>query len=266
MTTRDGVSVDFPGAVARITLDRPDVMNRFEGAMREALLRVLHAASRDRDVGAVVIIGAGDAFSAGADVNGMLELHAQGDAAEIRRRVELGADIIRAVRSMPKPVVAAMNGVAAGAGANLALACDLRVGSEAASLSESFVRIGLLPDWGGLHFLVRLVGPGRAAELAMTGERIDATRMLELGILNRVFPSETFADDAVGYANRLARASPHALARIKAGIEIATAGSLEDVLAFERDAQTELFAGANCREGMAAFLERRTPEFEPLDE
>ena len=115
----------------------------------------------------MLISGSGVAFSAGADVNGMLELHDQGDAAEIRRRVELGAEIIRAIRAMPKPVVAALNGVAAGAGANLALACDLRVGSEAASLSESFIRIGLLPDWGGLYYLVRLVGPGRGTELAM---------------------------------------------------------------------------------------------------
>jgi 2-(1,2-epoxy-1,2-dihydrophenyl)acetyl-CoA isomerase len=261
MTSRDGIAVEHLGAVARITLDRPDVMNRFEGAMREALVDALEQVGRDPAIRAVLVTGAGDAFSAGADVNGMLELHAQGDTAEILRRVELGAEVIRAVRGMPKPVVAAVNGVAAGAGANLALACDVRVGSDAASLSESFIRIGLLPDWGGLHFLVRLVGPGRAAELAMTGERVDAARMLELGILNRVFPVESFADDALAYAGRLAAGSPDALAQIKAGIEIATNGSLEAVLAFERAVQPELFAGDNCREGMAAFLERRPPEF-----
>ena len=261
MSSHDGIGVERTGRVATITLDRPNVMNRFEGRMREALVGALQTASGDPTIRCVVITGAGDAFSAGADVNGMLDLHAQGDTAEIRRRVELGADVIRAVRGMPKPVVAALNGVAAGAGANLALACDLRVGSEAASLSESFVRIGLLPDWGGLYFLVRLVGPGRATELAMTGDRLDATRMLELGVLNRVFPTETFADDTFGYATRLAEASPDALAHIKSGISIATEGSLEGVLAFERDMQPELFAGENCREGMAAFLERRPPVF-----
>jgi 2-(1,2-epoxy-1,2-dihydrophenyl)acetyl-CoA isomerase len=266
MSRHDGISVERSGPVARIILDRPDVMNRFEGAMREALVDALRMVGDDVSVRCVVITGAGDAFSAGADVNGMLDLHAAGDSAEIRRRVELGAYVVREVRSMAKPVVAALNGVAAGAGANLALACDLRIGSESASLAESFVRIGLLPDWGGLYFLVRLVGPGRAAELAMTGERLDADRMLELGILNRVFPATTFAADALDYATTLATASPHALAQIKAGIEIATEGSLDDLLAFERDAQPELFAGRNCREGMAAFLDRRTPEFETLDD
>ena len=265
MKTHEGVAIERVGPIACITLDRPDVMNRFEGRMREALVDALQDSGRDPTVRCVVITGAGHAFSAGADINGMVALHEQGDTAEIRRRVELGADVIRAVRTMPKPVVAAMNGVAAGAGANLALACDLRVGSEAASLSESFVRIGRLPDWGGLHFLVRLVGPGRAAELAMTGERLDAARLLELGILNRVYPAESFMTDALAYASRLAEASPDALAQIKAGIAIAIDGSLEDVLAFERNAQPSLFAGANCREGMAAFLERRTPAFDPLD-
>jgi 2-(1,2-epoxy-1,2-dihydrophenyl)acetyl-CoA isomerase len=265
MTSHEGVGIERVGPIARITLDRPAVMNRFEGRMREALVDALQDSGRDPTVRCVVVTGAGDAFSAGADINGMIALHEQGDTAEIRRRVELGADVIRAVRTMPKPVVAAMNGVAAGAGANLALACDLRVGSEAASISESFVRIGLLPDWGGLHFLVRLVGPGRAAELAMTGERLDAARLLELGILNRVYPTESFTTDALAYASRLAAASPDALAQIKAGINVATNGSLEDVLTFERDAQPALFAGTNCREGMAAFLERRTPVFDPLD-
>jgi 2-(1,2-epoxy-1,2-dihydrophenyl)acetyl-CoA isomerase len=266
MTSSEGVEVEHLGPVARITLDRPEVMNRFEGEMREALAEALLAVGRDPSIRCVLITGAGDAFSAGADINGMLTLHDRGDMAEIRRRVELGAKIIRAVRAVPKPVVAALNGVAAGAGANLALACDLRVGSDAASLSESFVRIGLLPDWGGLYFLVRLIGPGRATELAMTGDRLDAGRLLDLGILNQVFPADSFHDDALAYATRLTAASPHVLARIKTGIDLATGGSLEDVLAFERDAQPDLFGTANCREGMAAFLERRTPVFEPLDD
>jgi len=266
VTSSEGINVEHFDAVARITLDRPDVMNRFEGTMREALVDALLTVGRDSSIRCVLVTGAGDAFSAGADVNGMLVLHEGGDTDEIRRRMELGADVIRAVRAMPKPVVAAMNGVAAGAGANLALACDLRIGSDNASLSESFVRIGLLPDWGGLHFLVRLVGPGRAAELAMTAERLDAARLLELGILNRVYSTESFTTDALAYASRLATASPDAIAKIKAGIDVATTGSLEDVFAFERDAQPVLFAGANCREGMAAFLERRTPVFDPLDD
>ena len=263
--THEGVTVEAVGAITYVTLDRPDVMNRFEGRMRESLAETLRRAGGDPTVRCVVVRGAGTAFSAGADVNGMVALHAQGDTAEIRRRVELGADVIRALRGMPKPVIAAINGIAAGAGANLALACDLRVGTEHTSLTESFVRIGLLPDWGGLHSLVRLVGPGRAAEAVMTGETLDATRLLELGILNRIFPVESFADDVHAYATRLATASPDALASIKTGLHIATDGTLDEVLAFERDAQPTLFAGGNCLEGMTAFLERRTPEFRDLE-
>jgi len=257
----NGITSELADGVACLTLDRPAVMNRFEGVMREELRDALARASGDPAVRSVMITGAGAAFSAGADIEEMVGLHRRGDVAEIRRRVDLGADVIRAVRSMPKPVVAAVNGVAAGAGINLALACDVRVGSDAAAFSESFVRIGLVPDWGGFHSLVRLVGTGRAADLMMTGERIDAERAAALGLLDRVYPAETFARDALAYARRLAEGPPGALARIKAGIALAAAGGLEDVLAFERETQPELFAGADCLEGMTAFLGRRPPEF-----
>jgi 2-(1,2-epoxy-1,2-dihydrophenyl)acetyl-CoA isomerase len=265
MITDPGIRSETRDSVGYVTLDRPGLMNRFEGRMREALADALQAHARDPAIRCVVIEGAGDAFSAGADVHGMVELHRHGDTDEVRRRVELGAEVVRAVRRAPKPVIAALDGVAAGAGANLALACDLRVGSERASLVESFVRIGLLPDWGGLHSLVALVGPGRAAELMMLGEPLDAARLLDLGILNRVFPTETFTADVHDFAMRLAAASPHALASIKTGIAVATAGTIDDVFDYERAAQVELFAGANCLEGMTAFLDRRKPEFRPLD-
>jgi 2-(1,2-epoxy-1,2-dihydrophenyl)acetyl-CoA isomerase len=263
--THEGVAVEIVDRVAYVTLDRPDVMNRFEGRMREVLAETLRRAGEDPAVRCVVVGGAGTEFSAGADVNGMVALHDRGDATEIRRRVDLGGDVVRLVRAMPKPVVAAVNGTAAGAGASLALACDLRVGTPRTTIAQSFVRIGLLPDWGGLHSLVRLVGPGRATEAAMTGEALDAGRLLELGILNRIFPVESFPDDVHAYATRLAAASPDALAAIKAGLAIAVDGTLDDVLAFERDAQPRLFAGANCREGMTAFLERRPPAFRDLE-
>jgi 2-(1,2-epoxy-1,2-dihydrophenyl)acetyl-CoA isomerase len=265
MITDPGIRSESRDSVGYVTLDRPGLMNRFEGRMREALADALHAHARDPAVRCMVVEGAGDAFSAGADVHGMVELHRRGDTTEIRRRVELGAQVVRAVRSAPKPVIAALNGVAAGAGANLALACDLRVGSPNAALAESFVRIGLVPDWGGLHSLVALVGPGRAAELMMTGETVEAPRMLDLGILNRMYPAETFASDVHDFALHLAAASPHALAAIKRGIAIAAEGTIEDVFAYEGAAQAELFAGANCLEGMTAFLARRKPEFQPLE-
>jgi 2-(1,2-epoxy-1,2-dihydrophenyl)acetyl-CoA isomerase len=162
---------------------------------------------------------------------------------------------------MPKPVVAALGGIAAGAGANLALACDVRLGSERAGFAESFVHIGLVPDWGGLYFLVRLVGPGRAADLVMTGARVDAPRALSLGLLEHVYPDADFEREALAYAIRLAAGPSRALARIKAGLELAVDGTLESVLAFEREVQPALFAEGDCLEGLSAFLEKRTPRF-----
>jgi 2-(1,2-epoxy-1,2-dihydrophenyl)acetyl-CoA isomerase len=256
-----GVRVERHDIVAVVVLDRPTVMNRFEGTMREDLLDALRDLGDDGDVRAVMITGAGDQFSAGADIDELVALHRRGDRAEIRRRVDLGAAVVRQLRSMPKPVVAAVDGNAAGAGMNLALACDMRVGSERTVFTESFVRIGLVPDWGGLHSLVRLVGVGDAADLVMTGERVRAERAEALGILQRVFPSDSFASDALAYATRLAHGPTRALAAMKEGLRAACGDTLEAVLAWERDAQPTLFAGDDCLAGLHAFLEKRAPTF-----
>jgi 2-(1,2-epoxy-1,2-dihydrophenyl)acetyl-CoA isomerase len=257
----NGIACELRAGVAIIALDRPELLNRLDGAMREALLDALESAARSAEVRCVLITGRGRAFSAGADIENMLELHRRGAHDEIRRRVELGASIVRRIRSMAKPVVAALNGIAAGAGANLALACDVRLGSERAGFSESFVQIGLVPDWGGLYFLVRLVGPARAADLMLTGARIDAARSLSLGLLEHVYPEDRFEQEALAYATRLAAGPARALAKIKAGIELAAGGTLEAVLAFEREVQPALFAEDDCLEGLRAFLEKRAPRF-----
>jgi 2-(1,2-epoxy-1,2-dihydrophenyl)acetyl-CoA isomerase len=256
-----GITLERHGAVARIVLDQPSVMNRFEGAMREDLLEALERVGDDTGVRAVVITGAGHHFSAGADIDDLVELHARGARDEIRRRVELGAAVVRRIRAMPKPVVAAVDGNAAGAGMNLALACDLRVGSERAVFTESFVRIGLVPDWGGLHSLVHLAGAGRAADLMMTARRLDAEQAERIGILQRVFPVETFAADALDYTAGLAAGPTRALSAIKEGIRLATDGALDAVLALERDVQPELFAGDDCLAGLRAFLAKEQPTF-----
>jgi 2-(1,2-epoxy-1,2-dihydrophenyl)acetyl-CoA isomerase len=256
-----GVRVERHDAVAVVVLDRPEVMNRLEGAMREDLLAALGKIADDASVRAAMITGAGGQFSAGADIEELVSLHESGERDEIRRRVDLGAAVVRQLRAMPKPVIAAVDGNAAGAGMNLALACDIRLGSERTVFTESFVRIGLVPDWGGLHSLVRLVGAGRAADLVMTGERLSAQRAEAIGILQRVFPSDTFAGDALRYAKRLADGPPRALAAMKEGLRFATDESLEQVLALERDAQPALFAGDDCLEGLLAFLEKRVPIF-----
>jgi enoyl-CoA hydratase/carnithine racemase len=256
-----GVRVERHGAVAVVVLDRPEVMNRFEGTMREDLLASLQRIANDPAVRAVMITGANGHFSAGADIEELVVLHQQGEHDEIRRRVDLGAAVVRQMRAMPIPVVAAVDGHAAGAGMNLALACDVRVGSERTVFTESFVRIGLVPDWGGLHALVRLVGVGWATDLVMTGERVPAERAEAIGILQRVYPSETFAEDALAYTTRLGDGPTRALAAMKQGLRLATDEALEQVLALEREAQPALFSGDDCLAGLVAFLEKRAPSF-----
>ncbi|MGH8597207.1 MAG: enoyl-CoA hydratase/isomerase family protein, partial [Gammaproteobacteria bacterium] len=150
------------GGVAVIRLNRPDVMNAFGGTMREDLLAALERAARDAEIGSVVITGSGDAFCAGGDIANMAALQANNDNHEITQRMATAARVVQTIRNMPKPVLAAINGPAAGAGMNLALACDLRFASSRAKFAESFVKIGLIPDWGGHYLLTRLIGTGRA--------------------------------------------------------------------------------------------------------
>lgn len=260
--TGDGITLERDRAVGIVMLDRPEVMNRFEGLMREELRRVLGSLAVDHTVRCVVITGAGPAFSAGADVEELIDLHRRGRVEEIRRRVRLGSEIVGVVQRMDKPVVAAVNGVAAGAGCNLALACDVRVGSDRAVFVESFVRVGLVPDWGGFRNLVRLVGAGRAADLMMTGARVDAEQALAIGILQRVFPEPTFWDDVLDYAQQLATGPPEVLALIKRGIELGTGSALDhQIEGFEESAQQFAFEGRNCLEGLQAFVEKRRPHF-----
>ncbi|MEW6298765.1 MAG: enoyl-CoA hydratase-related protein [Thermodesulfobacteriota bacterium] len=154
------------------------------------------------------------------------------------------------------------NGAAAGAGMNLALVCDVRLGSDQARFAESFVKIGLVPDWGGFYFLTRLVGTSKALELMMTGDLIDAEEALRLGMLNRVFAHTAFHAEALHFVRKLATGPAETLARIKRGVYLGAVGTLEEVLAYERDAQTAVFLSADAKEGTRAFLEKRPPLFE----
>jgi 2-(1,2-epoxy-1,2-dihydrophenyl)acetyl-CoA isomerase len=249
------------GQVGVLTLNRPEALNAFTDDMREALLRELTALAADGDVRCIVLTGAGRAFCAGGDIGNMAQLQEADDTSVVERRMRIGGQVIRTLRSARQPTVAAINGPAAGAGMNLALGCDLRVGSDRMLFSESFVKIGLLPDWAGLHLLPRLVGTARAMELMMTGDRIDAATALQLGLLNRVHPHQSFASEWLAFATRLAAGPPATLAWIKRGIHLGATASLDDTLALELEGQKELFLGEDAREGMRAFLDKRPPEF-----
>src|SRR5882672_2368925 len=172
--------------ITTITLNRPEKLNAFSGTMREELLAALRAAADDPGCRVVVITGAGRAFCAGGDVEYMSGLQKEGNVDAFRKLLDAGRDIVTTIVEMPKPVIASVNGVAAGAGCNLALACDYRIASEMAKLGETFVRIGIHPDWGGTWLLPRMVGTGRALEMMMTGRMVDAAEAFAIGIVERV--------------------------------------------------------------------------------
>ncbi len=259
--TEQAVLYSVVERVATITLNRPQAMNALAGTMREDILVCLERAEGDGEVGAVVITGAGEAFCAGGDIANMIELQARNDVAPIAARTGVASALIQFMRAMRKPVIAAINGAAAGGGANLALACDIRYGSTRARFSESFVKIGLVPDWGGHYLLTRLVGTSQALELMMLGERIDADEACRLGIINRIFPVETFLAEVLERARRLADGPTAALAAIKRGVYLGAEQSLAAVLDYETRTQSELFLADDAREGMRAFIEKRSPHF-----
>lgn len=252
---------DVAGGIATITLNRPEVMNAFSDQMREALFAVLEGYAGDAGVRVIVIAGTGRAFSAGGDIASMATLQDDNDTAVLENRMMMGGQVVQYLRAMPQPVIAAINGPAAGGGMNLALACDFRLGSENALFSEAFVKIGLVPDWGGFTFLTRLVGTAKAMELMMTGERVPAEEAYRLGLLNQLYPADTFEAEVRAFAERLAAGPPETLAGIKQGVYLGEDASLADTLAFEFRTQRRLFLAADAREGMRAFLEKRPPEF-----
>jgi 2-(1,2-epoxy-1,2-dihydrophenyl)acetyl-CoA isomerase len=247
--------------VGMLTLNRPEVMNAFGGTMREDLLQMLRQAETDKNVRCVVITGAGRAFCAGGDIASMAEMQAKNEASIVSQRMKVGGQVVNLIRSMAKPVIAAVNGAAAGAGVNLALACDMRFAAQSAHFSESFVKIALVPDWGGTYLLTQLVGTAKAMELMMSGNRIDAAEALRIGIVNRVLPDDTFREDVVILARQLAGGPANTLAHIKRATYIGATGTLSDALKYEEQAQESVFLSDDAREGMRAFLEKRAPRF-----
>ncbi len=245
---------DTRDRVTTITLNRPDKLNAFAGTMREDLA----AALREAEGRVVVITGAGRAFCAGGDVEFMASLQKRGDIAAFRKLLDAGRDVILQIATMEKPVIASVNGVAAGAGCNLALACDTRIVSDEASFAESFVRIGLVPDWGGTWFLPRLAGRGRAFELMATGRVIDAREAERIGIVDRIVPASRLREATEKLASSIAAGPPLALAMIKAAI---AASDLRAQIEVETEHQLRAFQSKDASEGMTAFFEKRPAKF-----
>lgn len=254
----DGLRVEVDGSVATLTLDRPDALNALTVPMKVALREALGSLARDPGIRAVILTGAGRAFCAGQDLAERERPDAVPLEVEVRERYN---PIIRALRSMGQPVIAAVNGVAAGAGASLAFACDLRIAAEEARFVLAFGRIGLVPDSGATWFLPRLVGPAKAAELALVGDAVDAAEALRIGLVSKVVPGDQLLAEARSMADRLAEAAPLALALTKEALQRSQTIDLDEALEGEAKLQGIAGASADHSEGLAAFREKRPPRF-----
>lgn len=256
------LEVRHQDAIATVVLNRPDRLNALNTELGRELLAALKQLAEDPGARVVVVTGAGRGFCSGGDLKEFYELRQRGDTEQVRRLAADGKQIVLTLCRMPKPVLAAVNGPAAGAGANLALACDLRLASDQASFTQAFVRVGLHPDFGGTYFLPRLVGSARAAEMIYFGDPIDALRAEELGLVNRVVPHKRLEEETRTWATRLADAPPLPIALAKEALFRRLAPDLEAILDFELEAQARCFASADALEGFSAFLGKRAPVFQ----
>jgi 2-(1,2-epoxy-1,2-dihydrophenyl)acetyl-CoA isomerase len=257
----DTIRLSVEDGVAWVTLNRPDRLNAFAGRMRDDLYDAIDRAAASPEVRVIVITGAGRGFCTGADVEVMSDLLARGDDTTFDGLVEAGMRVVRRLARVEQPVIAAVNGPAAGAGASLALACDFRIASERATIGFTFNRIGLHPDWGATHSLPRLVGPGRAAELVMTGRMVDAREAERIGLFQQVFAEDWFLDEVRKLAKELASKPPLALTLAKRTLAASPTSDLDAMLAAEREQQMRCFRSADAREGITAFNEKRKPVF-----
>ena len=244
--------------IATITLNRPQVYNAFNERMHAELMQALRQAERDAAVRCIVITGAGKAFCSGQDLKEVPLDGSRSLGQSVRDRYN---PLVLKLRSLPKPIVAGVNGVAAGAGMSLALACDLRVAVDSARFVAAFANVGLVPDTGMTYFLPRLIGHARALELCMLGGTIDAPAAQSYGMVNLLASAEEFPGVLKSLAQRIANGPAQALSLMKRGFELSLTGSLPDVLEYEAQAQQIAGSSWEYAEGVQAFREKRPPRF-----
>ncbi len=256
------INLQAKDGVCTITLDRAEVLNAFDETLTDELGGALKALARDESARVIVIAGSGRAFSSGQDLAELKERYIPGYEPHLGEDLRSRYDpIIRRIRSMEKPVIASVNGVAAGAGCSLALSCDMRIASEHASFIEVFVNVGLIPDSGSTWTLPRLVGLGRAMELCCSGRKVDATEALRIGLVNRVVPADELEAETATFAAQLAALPARAIALTKRLLNQSFDNSLVAQLEQEAWAQETAGRTADHFEGVTAFLEKRTPNF-----
>lgn len=252
----ENIQYNIENGVAVIELNRPDKLNAFNSVMIREITASLKEANKDPQVRCLMITGAGRGFCSGQD---LADVNEDMNLGEILRTQY--TPMVKQLRAIEKPIVAAVNGVAAGAGFSLALACDFRIVSEKASFVNAFIHVGLIPDAGNLYYLQNLIGYAKAAELSILGEKISAEKALELGLVTKVFPAETWKDEAVKFSEYLANMPTKAIGLIKRSLKWANDLSFDDYL--EKEAEGQQIAGStkDHLEGVQAFMEKRKPVF-----
>lgn len=256
------VTEERAGAVAIIRLNRPEKLNALNIQMGQELVHALLRVQADRSVRCVVLTGAGRAFCAGGDLELLRDVRRRKAVNEVESLVQAGKEISVAIATMPKVVIAAVNGPAAGGGMNLALAADIRIASDQARFAESFAQIGLFPDFGGTYFLPRIIGPTRAAELFYTAQMLSAEDALRMGIVSRVVPTEQFEAETRKFAESIASGAALAQRDVKHKMSSEHRKELEAALDEEIRLQIHCFESQDCLEGLNAFFEKRKPNFQ----
>jgi 2-(1,2-epoxy-1,2-dihydrophenyl)acetyl-CoA isomerase len=249
------------GSVVTLAMNRPERLNALDSALSTTLNDAMSRIAADLSIHVVILTGAGRAFCAGGDLAVIGKGRIREDATELAPILRSGMQAVLKIRTMPQPVIAAVNGPAAGAGMNLALAADIRVAAEEAIFGQNFAKVGLFPDYGGTYFLPQLIGPAKAAELFYTGDMIDAKTALRLGIVNHIFPADRFQAEVLSLAAKIATGPQVAIRAVKQTVFASEKDALTAALEREVEHQLTCFHSQDCQEGIRAFLEKRLPSF-----
>jgi 2-(1,2-epoxy-1,2-dihydrophenyl)acetyl-CoA isomerase len=253
--------VEQTEGVVTITMNRPEVLNSFNDLMLDELIEVAQEVADDQSIRCVVLTGAGRAFGAGQDLSGFGAAHAGGEPLKVSEHLKKYHKLVNTLRGMPKPVIAAVRGVAAGISCNIALACDLRIAADNARFIEAFARIGLVPDGGGGYFLPRLVGLGKAMEMALLAEEVNGKEAERIGLVNKCVPLDELDAFVATLAQRLAQGPTRSYGYIKELLYRSLESDLQSSFELEGILQDKAFATADHKEGVSAFLQKRSAKF-----
>ena len=248
--------------IATLVMNRPERLNALNNELAMAVNDALSRFAADEAIRVVVITGAGRAFCAGGDLGALGKGRQRGATHELEPLLRAGMQMVLKMRTMPQPVIAAVNGAAAGAGMNIALAADIRIAVEEATFGQNFVKVGLFPDYGGTYFLPQLVGPAKAAELFYTGEMIDAKTALRLGLVNQVVPAAQFEAEVKTLAQKIAQGPSLAIRAVKKALFAGEEKELSRALDNEVREQVRCYLSEDCNEGIRAFFEKRPAKFQ----